>query len=156
PLGATTLSLSGDGRLIATGDYNGGKVLVHDRDSGRLLHTIDPGGQHVGGVAFAPKQRLLAISGGFSHAERGHSPNFLAIWDVDHNRLVHRFKLSYSHPVFSPDAEHLAVLTGEGRIGVLEAGTGHERRRMPNPGGTSALAFSPDGRMLAFRNFEIV
>ncbi len=62
-IGTRTLALSADGRQIASADYNSGKVLVHERDTGRVLHTIDTGGIHIWSVAFAPQKRLLAISG---------------------------------------------------------------------------------------------
>jgi RNA polymerase sigma factor (sigma-70 family) len=64
PLGASTLALSADSKLIATADFNGGTILVHERESGRLIRSIDTKEDSVRQVAYAPKGRVLAVSGG--------------------------------------------------------------------------------------------
>src|SRR5262249_31296416 len=51
---------------------------------------------------------------------------------------------------FAPDGRTVAVAGSEPALGLWEAATCHERRRLAGPGGeVRAVAFAPDGRRLA-------
>jgi RNA polymerase sigma factor (sigma-70 family) len=146
-LGATSLALSADGRLIATADFNRGKILLHERDTGRLARVIDSGGKTVWSVAFAPRGRLLAAGGNIEAPGSGARQTFLGLWDADTGREVRRLEGVTGAPVFSPDGQYLAALGGK-RVRVWEVQSGRERSGLPQQQ-FSRLAFSPDGRLLA-------
>src|SRR5262249_6018871 len=126
PVGAMSLAVSADGQRVATSDINRGTAALHDRDTGRLVRTIDSGGQSVASVAFSPEGPLLAISG--SIGARGDGGFFLALWDTDADReLVRREGTKpFGAPVFSPDGRLLAVCDHE-QVRLLEVPTGRER-----------------------------
>jgi RNA polymerase sigma factor (sigma-70 family) len=150
PVGASTLALSADGRLVATADFNRGTVALRERDTGRLVRTIDTGGQSVRSVVFAPQGRLLAVDGDNVGLGRGGSRPFLAFWDAESGREVRRLEGARSRtPVFSPDGRLLAGSEFEGdHVRLWEVATGREGPALPQKG-VAALAFSPDGRTLA-------
>jgi RNA polymerase sigma factor (sigma-70 family) len=149
PVGAMSLAVSADGQRVATSDFNRGTATLHDRDTGRLLRTIDSGGQAVLRVAFSPEGPLLVISGS-THAPGGGGERlFLALWDTDAGRELRRLEgaMSFGAPVFSPDGRLLAVFDRE-QVRLLEVATGRERVAWLQKD-VHGLAFSPDGRTLA-------
>jgi RNA polymerase sigma factor (sigma-70 family) len=153
PVGASTLAVSADGRLVATADFNRGTVLLHDRDTGRLVRTIDSGSTAVRFVAFAPQGRLLAVRGDSAAPGAGGSGRpFLGLWDADRGRAVRRLEGEASYgpaPAFSPDGRVLAGVGGD-QVRLLEVATGRERLRLPpSKVVVRSLAFAPDGRTLA-------
>jgi RNA polymerase sigma factor (sigma-70 family) len=156
PVGASTLAVSADGQLVATADFNRGTVALQDRDTGRLVRTIDSSGQSVSRVAFAPEGRLLALTG--SNAALGVGAGgrrfFLALWDADSGRELRRLEAtsSFGAPVFSPDGRLLAEFEGE-QVRLLEVSTGRERAALPQKD-VHGLAFSPDGQTLACGDME--
>jgi WD40 repeat protein len=148
PVGASTLAVSADGRLAATADFNRGTVALRDRDTGRLVRTIDSGGRSVARVAFAPEGRILAIAG--PGPEPGaRARRFLALWDADRGRELRRLEGArpYDTPTFGPDGRLLAVHDRD-QVRLLEVPGGRERAALPQ-GGVLGLDFSPDGRTLA-------
>ncbi len=147
PLGVTSLAVRADGRLAATADFNGGKVLLHDLDTGRLVRVIDSRGPSVWGLAFAPRGSLLAFRGGDAGwSGGGASGFFVAVWDADTGREVRRLDGVTESPVFSPDGKLLAAAAGR-RVRVWEVNTGRERGGLPRQA-LSPYAFSADGRVL--------
>jgi hypothetical protein len=56
----------------------------------------------------------------------------------------------------SPDGRSAAAVTTGGKAIVWETLTGKERRRLDNQGAVQALAFSPDGRLLALGGDKFV
>ncbi len=153
PVGASSLALSSNGRLVATADFNRGKILLHDRDRG-LVRTIDAGVDHIGRVTFAPKGRLLA-SLGWKENQNASSPHVIQFWDADTGREVrHLEKPRYGWPTFSPDGRWLAGF-GDKQIRLTDAATGQVRQTLPvGRESIAGLAFSPDGRMLACRDWD--
>jgi RNA polymerase sigma factor (sigma-70 family) len=154
--GASRLTVSADGRLVATSDYNSTAVALHDRDTGRLVRTIDPGGQFVWGIAFAPEGRLLALSGNADPRGAPGPPQpplpFLSLWNADSGRQLSHQEGDAFHlvgPVFSPDGKFLAGYhPGRRQVRLLEVPTGRERAAFPLKN-VHGVAFSPDGRTLA-------
>jgi WD40 repeat protein len=149
PVGASTLAVSADGQLIATADFNRGKVSLHERDTGKALPVIDTGGGAVHWLAFAAQGRSLFIKGNQDGANRpGASEPFLAVWDGDSGKELRRFKGAIHGPqALSPDGRLLAA-TGQSAVHVYDAGTGRERMTLAQRESYN-LAFSPDGRTVA-------
>src|SRR5262249_37867786 len=62
-LGVSTLATSADGRWVATGDLNERRVRVFDRDTGRLIRTLEPPVESIQRLQFGRSRQLL-IQGG--------------------------------------------------------------------------------------------
>ncbi len=150
PVGRNTMALSGDGRLLATGDWNG-SVFVWDVKKQALASTLVGHTQFVGGCLFVPNSHLLVTSSW---------DGTLRIWDASLGQLLLTIKNASLLGV-SPDGKALGLGLGELEFAVaqLAAPDGY---RVLNPelvGNQSyedskhdmvrAAAFSPDGRILA-------
>jgi hypothetical protein len=141
------MALNADGQLVATADYNESQIYLRDRDTGRLLRTLDTGTEGFATKTFAPEGRLLASAG----RARDHQTTVAQVWDADSGREHWRRQLVYwGQPSFSPDGRLLAGF-GRDQVLLLEAATGKELRSLPFRGGIG-LAFSPTGRTLTCRD----
>lgn len=117
------------------------------------------GGHNGGRVAFSPDGRLIATSGAGGAAR---------IWDVESGALVLTLQTSgfmLSDIAFSPDGRLIATADDHSYVSIWDARTGQRVRRIVvtsrldrllgrRPHGyprnwTSAVAFSPDGALLA-------
>jgi RNA polymerase sigma factor (sigma-70 family) len=156
PLGATALALSADGRLVATSDINSGKILVHERATGRLLRAIDTGRHGAGGLTFAPRGRLLAGLAFAGNPARGTPParRHLGLWDADTGRVVRRLEDVGGQPAFSPDGRLLAAADAK-QVRLWEIASGRERHGLPQRH-YFGCGFSHDGRVLACWDREAV
>src|SRR5262249_49971226 len=56
----SSVAFAPDGRLVATGSFDG-KARVYDARTGRLLRAIGPGG--INALAFAPDGKSMACGG---------------------------------------------------------------------------------------------
>jgi WD40 repeat protein len=139
------LSISSDGKLLATADKNGSvdvRSLVKGRSPG-ILTTREP----LTSVAFAPRDpTLLAI---------GEQSGSVALYDTasNHSTVLPDVHRSVNNTAFSPDGASLAVGHDNGTVTLwnlpTRKATAHFKVKSANPGGVVALAFSPDGRALA-------
>jgi WD40 repeat protein len=143
--GATSLSLSADGRLIASADFNRNKVFLHELKSGRLKRELECG-QRVCSVAFAPATRILAIDAE-DVAEGSVHSRFVALFDAETGREVRRLKEAGGKPVFSPDGKLLATVSDE-QVRLWEVATGRVYRTLSEEN-CSTIAFGPQGRRVA-------
>ena len=78
------LAVTRDSKLIATGGWDA-KVRIFDRESGKVLHTLEHGGEYVHAVAFAPDGKTLATGGNDPQA-------FVTLWDVETGKQIKSFK----------------------------------------------------------------
>ena len=147
------LSISSDGKLLATADKNG-SVDVRSLTKGRspgLLTTREP----LTSVAFAPHDAtLLAI---------GEESGSVALYDTssNHSTVLPDVRSSVNDAVFSPDGGSLAVGHDNGTVTLwnlhTRKATAHFKVKNANTGGVVALAFNPDGSALAvsYENYGI-
>jgi WD40 repeat protein/tetratricopeptide (TPR) repeat protein len=160
------------------------EVSLWDVDSGRELRTLPAFEQAVFALAFSPDGRLLAAGGEGGQEFTDAGPAMLTgqakLWDVSTGR--ERAAFTTSNRVyalsFSPDGgllaagsgrfqavgnvqtggvTHAALLPIEGEVKLWDVAAGKERVTLGrHSAGVRALAFSPDGRLLATASLDSI
>lgn len=148
------VSVSADGRWLATGAYPG-RISVWDLSTGRPIHSLSAH-HNVQALAFTPDGLRLASAGVDTRSEpRGNFvvPGAIKIWDVVNGRELATLSGhadNVSSLAFSRDGRWLASAGRDG-IKLWEAGSGQFLKNLgPNLGSVLSLAFSPDARRLAW------
>ena len=147
------LTFSQDGKTLASGGLNNPIIQLWDVDTntkhaitGLSLNAVDA-------IAFLQDTTTLISL----------NRDEIARWDVRTGNKVSKSRgiSRYESVVFSQDGRIFAIGTGEGRIRLWDATTGRQRRSLKGHAIVSllkkedadvevwALAFSPDGKMLA-------
>jgi WD40 repeat protein len=148
----TTVALSPDGKVLAWGAS--GNPVVHrwGLDVGRELLPCPGHENHVMGLAFAPDGKALA-SGATDRTVRlwrldgtgpgGARPNYLTLPTGDEALSVLGGRVAWS-----PDGRLLALPHSDD-VCLREAATGKVARVLAGAKGCCAVAFSPDGKLVA-------
>jgi WD40 repeat protein/DNA-binding SARP family transcriptional activator len=160
PDGINPIDLSGDGRLLAIGDFNG-RMAIFDTRSRRSLPGRFQAQTGVRDLALSPDGSLLAVA-----LQQG---GVIQLWDVRSATLRHQLRTGLPDVgvSFSPDQRSLVTLSvDESEPGVARAvlsrwdvGNG---RRLVGPvsvttRGAEALAATPDGaRLVVVNGAEVV
>jgi len=142
---ATALAYSSGGQLLASGSRDN-TVKVWDVATGEELRTFEGHTGPVYSVDFSPGGRLLASGSG---------DGTVRLWDVDTGRIVNTLRGHTSAVVaicFSPDGELLASGSRDKTAKLWDVSSGSEIASLCADcwGYVSAVAFSSDGRTLAF------
>jgi len=145
-LEGTFLSVSPDGRWIATGQWNGRGIKVWDTRNHQSRELLSEDG--IFAVRFSPDNRWLLASI-VSSTEEYRS------WTVASWEPCLRLPRSYGGRLpgvmaFSPDGKLLAVETEPARLQLVNPATGQGYATLEDPGGHSALwaSFTRDGARL--------
>jgi WD40 repeat protein/uncharacterized caspase-like protein len=158
PIGSAALGADG-ARIAGIMPFDG--LTIWDTATGDRLHTIKLGGAGLAGdrpLAFSPDGAVLASGGDISvFGDVG----ALTLWDANAGKELRSLGGAASAIAFSPDGKLFAAgmrnparaqtpnLPHTTRLWTTDSWTEVAAGAMPVPGVVSALAFSPDGRVLA-------
>ncbi len=138
------LAGSADGSQLASACVDG-TVKLWSWETHRLNRTLNPAVGRLHALAWSPNSRQLAVTG-----ERG-----AVVWDIDgpsEPRLTFQHNLPVSAVAFGPNV--LALSGAEGDVALYAAESGRLLHTLRgHKGGVRALAFSPDGVLLASSAF---
>lgn len=109
------VTISPDGKLLATALSQVGAVKILDLSTMKLLRTHQGFGAHAASVSFSPDGQFLATSGG---------NGTVRLWLANSGEEVETFQLgpksgSVDHVRFAPDGRHLITTNANGTIYVL-------------------------------------
>jgi WD40 repeat protein/serine/threonine protein kinase len=136
-----SLAFSKDGRILASAAEDG-LILFWDVRTWNITSTLT---NSLPRVAFSGN--VLAIATGNGH--RVNSWGEVELWDYTAGRLLKRLPGSGNRAAFAPDGKMIATANGNGLVRLWDVATGTELRTFACAR-VHSLAFSPDGRMLAW------
>jgi WD40 repeat protein len=143
------ISISPDGRWIATGSHGGGDVLVWEARTGRLVKRK----RFVNAFClaqFTPDGKKLLVG----------TRELCRFWTVgdwkEQEPTISKSTFDQSMPTFSPDGRLLVWESGEGALRLWDTTAGRDLARLESPdqGRCGYTTLSPDGRLLITRNLD--
>ena len=145
-----SVAFSPNGKIIASGDgYPGNTVRLWDAATGRLLKTMEH--YSVNSVAFSPNGKIIA-----SASDSGRIDPPVRLWDARTGTLLNELtgaKLGIKSVTFSPDGKTIAGTGVETCFWDVQTGT---RLDLQPKGGGNAIAYSPDGKIIAIGSYGAV
>jgi len=141
---AIAVALSPDGKLAATGGYDG-IIRLWEVPSGKLVRVLVGHDSYIYGLAFSPDGQCLASTGSHDGTAR--------IWNPQTGmtlRVLKKHK-GYTHWVaWSPDGKTLAVAGGtSGFVTFWDPVLLKQERTVEHGNAVTSLAWSPDGNTVA-------
>jgi RNA polymerase sigma factor (sigma-70 family) len=139
------LAFSANGKVLAAG-FSGpdSSVRLVETATGRKLRRLPVSFRVVGGLAFSPTGRTLAVAGEGQRA--------LALWDVAGGREIRPCARHYG-PILAlaaaPDGKTLATASTDRTVRLWTPGGEEMARLEGHEGPVAALAFAANGKLLA-------
>jgi roadblock/LC7 domain-containing protein len=177
--GSLVLAFSPDGKRLASRGGVEKQLRVYDVASGKLLHEIALPTKEGAGVVIGPRQRVcLGFSPDGQLLATPGPDNSLSIFHERSGKEIRRLPIKQAAAsfAFSPDNRLVAVEDADCTVTLWEVASGTRRATLgkahkvqtgfsmminggflpetPGDGAASALAFSPDGRLLAARGSD--
>jgi RNA polymerase sigma factor (sigma-70 family) len=140
-----SLAVSPDGRLLATAG-EGAVIRVYDLATGKETFTDDDHVYPPNAVFFTPDNKALWTWSGDGAVHQ---------WDATTGKAIHRVTVNADASVLaiSADGVHFASQLDDGSVVLNELSTGKQLGQFGKTGlGNALLAFSTNGRKLAFGN----
>lgn len=151
----TGVSFSADGKLLASSGWDGA-VRLWDADTGKETQSMvvkrPPG--------LSPETAFLGVATSNGQVIAMENGDTLHSWDIKSGKKLFELKGRYGFGLaISKDGRMLAKgLSGEGGFGQVELWDLEHRKMIRSLGATKrtvqALAFSPDGSLVAFGEYE--
>jgi WD40 repeat protein len=146
------VAFSPDGRTLAIAGDDGA-IRLREVPAARVRMTLrGPPRGAVQAIAFSPDGKLLATA-----ASRGR----VTLWDVERGAERRVLREGGPHPIpsvaFAPDGRSIAAVElgyPTQDVLIFDAEAGALRARLNGFPATSALAFAPDGRLLAVGGYD--
>ncbi|MCW2842743.1 MAG: repeat-containing protein [Nocardioides sp.] len=151
--GGTAVAWSPSGDLLATDERDGSrdKIVLLAAGDGHVVRTLD--GHPAGEPNEDPDQGITTLAfgpGGSVLASAGHDGS-LRLWSVEDGTLLDELRTASEAPdqlAFSSDGERLAVAGPDAPVELWDVTSG-DRVGTVGEVPQGAVAFSPDGRLLA-------
>jgi RNA polymerase sigma factor (sigma-70 family) len=157
-----SIAVSPDGKTLASGDYSDGSIRVWDLTTGQLLHDLNIGGEQGRGVmclAFSHDGAILG-AGEIKMYSMTAAKSRVLLWETKTGKKLREFPAheeSVTCLAFSPDDKTL-VSTGyklskgwkDQMVGFWDVDTGKRLIELPCDSVGGAVAFSPDGKTMAW------
>jgi mono/diheme cytochrome c family protein len=141
----TGLAFSPDGAQLAVSGYF--EVTIWDVDTGALVRRIGGLPERITSIAWHPKTKLLAVTGG-TPAQWGTVALIDPASGYQPRLLCDLPEMAFS-VAFSPDGSRLAAGGGDRTIRFFDTGSGKQLRVVrPHADWVQSVAFSPDGAHL--------
>jgi WD40 repeat protein len=142
----TTTAWSPDGMKLLIGSAYQSEINIVDAVKGETLLTIGSGSEDIRFVAWNIDASKFAAA-----SYEGE----IRIWDVETGNLVteilseQRF-ISDAQVAWSPDDHVIATVQREGEVRLWDVTTGEQLKVLNFPGSVFTVAWSPDGRQIAY------
>jgi RNA polymerase sigma factor (sigma-70 family) len=140
--GTHALQLSPDGKTLANSVWGSKEIQLWNAETGEATRVLTSTEEYISHMDFSPEGKTLVAGG---------SPQTLQMWDVATGKsLVTEEGLgrSVEAVAYSPDGKKLAC-SGRNAVLIWDIGSSKLCLRLENADQICALAFSPDGAILA-------
>jgi WD40 repeat protein len=148
--GGSGVTLSPDGRLVATIEGQGEPIDVWDTETSKKTATLAEPPADLWRIAFSPDSNFLATLG----APSGDAPGVLDLWEIAGGRKVRTLQVGadrFSGLAFTPDGRAVACRGADRdvRLWELDSGAVIAKVATKEQQAGERLAFRFDGRYLA-------
>lgn len=147
-MGFFSVAFSPDGKQLAAGTPQLGRVTLWDVESGQITGALEVGDKSdMHDIEYSPDGKLM-VGGGTGYS--------VGVWEVTSGKLVDQLPLNNGiyGLTFSPDGKILALASCNRVAQLWDVATGRALRNLRHADELMSVAFSPDGSMLATGGYD--